>query len=248
MVYHSNEEDDSETIIIEEKEIDLDNQRNNDMYNKDNMDRNDDLEYDNLDIKNRISIQNQREFQKNPYRDQNEKSLTVDLFHQKNYNQNDVYAYWLNQQQKLRITPSTITDKRLNSLNSVNIIQFESILKITFFLVICTFLSYFSVAPNTLPLIEYNKVFKGNLLRIGKSFIWPVLLLSKIYISEYDLNSIISKFLFSSTVGYLSLYLIETAAATSVRLVILRYTCMCVCIHIYIHKVCSCICLCLMKV
>lgn len=223
MVYHSNEDDDSETIVIEEKEIDLDNayQRNNDdMYYKGNLNRKEGIdgrrESDNSNIRNSASLQ------KNPYRDQNEKSLTVDLFHQNNYNQKDLYEYWLHQQQKRLITPSTITDERINSLNSVNVIQFNSIVKVKFFIVICSFLSYFSVAPNTLPLIEYNKVFKDNLLRIGKSFIWPVLLLSKVYIPEYDFNSLVSKFLFSSTIGYISLYLIETVAATVVRLFVLR--------------------------
>lgn len=226
MVYHGNPEEESETIIIEEKEIDLDKeyQRNDDdVHYKDNANRKDrinNVNHNSID-ENSISLRNQIEFQKNPYRDQNEKSLTLDLFYQNN-NQKELYEYWLNQQQRLTTAPNTSTDERLDSLNSINIVQFDSILKVASFLVICSFLSYFSVAPNSLPLIEYNKVFKDNLLRVGKSFVWPVLLLSKVYISEYDINSVISKFLFSSTVGYLSLYVIETIAATAVRMVILR--------------------------
>ena len=121
------------------------------------------------------------------------------------------------------ITAATKAEIALKKLESTKNLEFSSVLKLTSVVLLCTFLSYISVSPRNLPLIEYNSAYKETLLRVLCSLLWPVLLIIKVKSEKDDINKIIGLFIKSFTFGYIGVVFLETVAVTIMRLVILRY-------------------------
>ena len=135
----------------------------------------------------------------------------------------ELYDSWVRYQSAQQMQPAvSTTDLALTQLDSAHVFHFSSVVRIVLIAVLSTFLSYVSVSPRSLPLVEYNKAYKETLVRVLCSFAWPSLLLSQLSAPTVTVNDVISKFTQSFSLGYLSIYFIELVAATVVRLVILR--------------------------
>lgn len=140
------------------------------------------------------------------------------------------------QQHPISISSAEIA---LKQLELSKFIEFHTVLKITSIILLCTYLSYISVTPRSLPLINYNSAHKESLLRVLILLIWPSLLLFKINGNELNINYSIGKFLQSLTFGYPSLVIIETIASTGMRLLVLRlvwYTILIILYLCYLHS------------
>lgn len=135
----------------------------------------------------------------------------------------ELYDSWVRYQSAQPVLPTvSTTDLALTQLDSAHEFRFSSVVRISFIAVLSTFLSYVSVSPRSLPLVDYNKAYKETVLRVLCSFAWPALLLSQLTAPTITVNDIVSKFTQSFSLGYLSICFCELIAATGVRLVILR--------------------------
>ena len=127
--------------------------------------------------------------------------------------------------QNIQKEPSSISsaETALKQLESTNFFEFSTILKITSLIVSCTFLSYISVSPRSLSLIDYNSAHKDSLLRVLISLIWPSILLYKINGNKRDINLSVGNLIQSLSLGYTSIVIAEIIASTAMRLLVLRY-------------------------
>ena len=157
------------------------------------------------------------------YEDQNN---NYDAWFQRQQNQNNndnrhnSYALQNIQQQPTSISSA---ESALIQLESSNFFEFSTILKITSIILSCTFLSYISVSPRSLSLVDYNSAHKDSLLRVLTSLIWPSILLYKINGNKHDINLSVGNVLQSLSVGYVSIIAIEIIASTAMRLLVLRF-------------------------
>lgn len=167
--------------------------------------------------------------QYNPVNENEKSNLALDFYNPNNeQRQKDMYDYWLQQQTNYQqsyqqLQPAIAsTNLALNQIESTRILEFHSVLKMTSILLLCTYLSYVSVSPRSLPLIEYNMAHKDNLLRVFSSLVWPSILLSRVAGNREDVNGVISQFMVSFSVGYFIVGAVEVVGATCMRLAILR--------------------------
>ena len=175
----------------------------------------------------------QRSIENIPYqselRDQNNidaNSQALSLYHTDDYQRNrDLYENWMYQQSLLAVQPPAVaaTELALTRLESTPILELQSVLQTASVVLVCAFLSYVSVSPRSLPLIEYNKAYKDGLLRVFCSLIWPSVLLSQLSSSTININDIIGNFMNSFTWGYSSLVALELMAVTAMRMIVLGY-------------------------
>ena len=150
--------------------------------------------------------------------------LSLDLYYSAdNRRQRELHDNWAQYQSWQAVQPAVAaTDLALKKLDSTHMLEFRSVLKVTGVVLLCTFLSYVSVRPRSLPLVEYNKAYKDTLLRVFCSLVWPAVLLSQLSSSTIRIDDVIGKFVHSFSFGYLSVLFLETAAVTGMRLLILR--------------------------
>jgi hypothetical protein len=78
------------------------------------------------------------------------------------------------------------------------------------------------LTPRMLPLSEYNMAYKDTVLRVLSSFLWPTFVVTQLYSNDMNINSVIGILFNTFFVGYSIVSFFETAAATAVRLVVLR--------------------------
>lgn len=151
-------------------------------------------------------------------------ALALDLYSpDEEQRKRELYDTWVRYQSSQTLQPAvSTTDLALTQLDSAHEFHFSSVVRISLIAVLSTFLSYVSVSPRSLPLVEYNKAYKETLFRVLCSYAWPALLISQLSAPTVTVNDVISKFTQSFSLGYLSIYAIELMAATGVRLVILR--------------------------
>jgi hypothetical protein len=150
--------------------------------------------------------------------------LSLDLYHSDdNRRQRELYDNWVQYQSWQAMQPAVAaTDLALSKLDSTHMLGFRSVLKVTGVVLLCTFLSYNSVCPRSLPLVEYNKAYKDTLLRVFCSLVWPAVVLSQLSSTTIRIDDVIGKFIHSFSFGYLSVLLTETVAVTGMRLLIMR--------------------------
>jgi hypothetical protein len=154
----------------------------------------------------------------------NGNSQALSLYHTDEYQRSrDLYESWMYQQSMLTVQPAavTATDLALTRLEATHTLELHSVLQAASVVVICAFLSYISVSPRSLPLIEYNKAYKDGLLRVFCSLIWPSLILSQLSSSTININHTIGNFMKSFTFGYSSLVGIELMVVTAMRMIVL---------------------------
>lgn len=102
-------------------------------------------------------------------------------------------------------------------------VAFKSVVKLSVFFVASSVLSYLSVVPSSLPLLDYNLEYKNTLLRVFGSALWPVVLLALIYRPEdANINAVVDQFVRSVFLDYPLLCLVEVLAVTIIRLGVLR--------------------------
>lgn len=156
----------------------------------------------------------------------NANSQALSLYHTDEYQRSrDLYESWMYQQSMLAVQPAavTATDFALTRLEATHTLELHSVLQAASVVIICAFLSYVSVSPRSLPLVEYNKAYKDGLLRVFCSLIWPSMILSQLSSSTLNINHTIGNFMKSFTVGYSSLVAIELMVVTSMRMIVLGY-------------------------
>lgn len=156
----------------------------------------------------------------------NGNSQALSLYHTDEYQRSrDLYESWMYQQSMLTVQPAavTATDLALTRLEATHTLELHSVLQAASVVIICAYLSYVSVSPRSLPLIEYNKAYKDGLLRVFCSLIWPSLILSQLSSSTLNINHTIRNFMKSFTLGYSSLVGVELMVATAMRMIVLGY-------------------------
>ena len=156
----------------------------------------------------------------------NANSQALSLYHTDEYQRSrDLYETWMYQQSMLAVQPAavTATDLALTRLEATHTLELHSVLQTASVVIICAFLSYVSVSPRSLPLIEYNKAYKDGLLRVFCSLIWPSVILSQLSSSTLNINHTIGNFMKSFIVGYSSLVSIELMVVTAMRMIVLGY-------------------------
>lgn len=154
----------------------------------------------------------------------------LSLYHTDEYQRSrDLYESWMYQQSMLTVQPAaaaaavTATDLALTRLEATHTLELHSVLQAASVVIICAFLSYVSVSPRSLPLIEYNKAYKDGLLRVFCSLIWPSLILSQLSSTTLNINHTIGNFMKSFTLGYSSLVGVELMVVTAMRMIVLGY-------------------------
>lgn len=116
-----------------------------------------------------------------------------------------------------------VDDDTLREFDPNNYLASDTVLKVSGLIVLGTVLSYISVCPRTLPLIEYNSEYKASLLRITSATTWPCILLAIVYRGkDANINRVIDTFTTSIIIGYPILCIIEAILATVIRLIIIR--------------------------
>lgn len=114
---------------------------------------------------------------------------------------------------------------KLKPYDSNKYIQFNSVVKLIFFCVAACVVSYLSVTPRSLPVVEYNLEYKSALLRVFASTLWPILVIALIFRSDdVNINLVVQRFISSVFIGYPLLCMIELVIGTFIRLLILRIT------------------------
>lgn len=100
-------------------------------------------------------------------------------------------------------------------------ITFDSIQKMSFWMLGICVMSYCAVSPRTLAKVEYNKIFKQNVQLVLLSFAVPfVSCLLTLDMKQNDVNSLISTFYASLTLGYTAAFLLEVVVTTIIRLAV----------------------------
>lgn len=153
-------------------------------------------------------------------------SHALSLYHTDEYQRNrDLYESWKYQQSLVAVQPTAVaaTELALTQLESAPMLELQSVLQAASVVIICAFLSYVSVSPRSLPLIEYNKAYKDGLLRVFCSLIWPSIILSQLSSSTVNINDIIGNFMKSFSLGYPSLVALELVVVTALRMIVLGY-------------------------
>ena len=170
------------------------------------------------------SIENVPFWDPNRIENDGNQQLSLDLYYSDdNRRQRELYDNWLQYQSWQAVQPAVATtDLALSKLDSTHMLGFRSVLKVTGVVLLCTFLSYNSVSPRSLPLVEYNKAYKDTLLRVFCSLIWPAVILSQLSSSTITIDDVIGKFIQAFSFGYLSVLLTETVAVTGMRLLVMR--------------------------
>jgi len=116
-----------------------------------------------------------------------------------------------------------VDDDTLREFDPNNYLASDTVLKVSGLIVLGTVLSYISVSPRTLPLVEYNGEYKASLLRITSAAVWPCVLLAIVYRGkDANINRVIDTFTTSIIVGYPILCIIEAVLATLIRLIIMK--------------------------
>ena len=157
-------------------------------------------------------------------------SHALSLYHTDEYQRNrDLYESWKYQQSLVAVQPTEVaaTELALTQLESAPMLELQSVLQAASVVIVCAFLSYVSVSPRSLPLIEYNKAYKDGLLRVFCSLIWPSIILSQLSSPAVNINDIIGNFMKSFSLGYSSLVALELMVVTAMRMIVLGYVCFC---------------------
>ena len=153
-------------------------------------------------------------------------SHALSLYHTDEYQRNrDLYESWVYQQSLVAVQPTAVaaTELALTQLESAPMLELQSVLQAASVVIICAFLSYVSVSPRSLPLIEYNEAYKDGLLRVFCSLVWPTIILSQLSCPTVNINDIIGNFMKSLSLGYSSLVALEFMVVTAMRMIVLRY-------------------------
>lgn len=116
-----------------------------------------------------------------------------------------------------------VDDDAIREFDPNNYLASDTVLKVSGLIILGTFLSYMSVSPRTLPLVEYNSEYKASLLRITSAAVWPCVLLAIVYRGkDANINRVIDTLTTSIIVGYPVLCIIEAILATLIRLIIIK--------------------------
>ena len=225
MVYDSLITENENTQYLENEN---NNNKNNNIisnYNINNHDNNNDNMNDDMRQSDTSNLALDFYNPNNPNNEQRQREL-YDYYLEKLKYRNNLHNDHQNehlQQQQQQATSSSMasTNLAITQLESAKIISFPSVLKLTSVLLLCTYVSYVSVSPHTLPLILYNQAHKDNLLRVFSSLVWPSLLLSHVG-GRDDGNKVIQVFISAFSVGYILIAMVEVIAATGMRLAVLR--------------------------
>jgi hypothetical protein len=103
------------------------------------------------------------------------------------------------------------------------IVTIASFVKLSIMAAIVSAAAYLSVSPRHLGVEEYNAQYKANLLRVAMSYIWPLLLLARVFrFRDADINLVVGTLFKSFVLYYPLVCLIEKVLATFVRLAIIR--------------------------
>ena len=100
-------------------------------------------------------------------------------------------------------------------------LSFDSCQKLVFAGMCVMVLSYCAVSPRTASAMIYNKLFKQNLQIVALIVVAPILTLMSVFdAASNDINSIVSTFYNSCTMGYCFTFLLEIGLATVLRLIV----------------------------
>eukprot|EP00547_Thalassionema_nitzschioides_P005160 CAMPEP_0194217836 /NCGR_PEP_ID=MMETSP0156-20130528/22354_1 /TAXON_ID=33649 /ORGANISM="Thalassionema nitzschioides, Strain L26-B" /LENGTH=935 /DNA_ID=CAMNT_0038946981 /DNA_START=15 /DNA_END=2819 /DNA_ORIENTATION=+ len=97
--------------------------------------------------------------------------------------------------------------------------SFDSIQKSCILFASVTMLAYCAVSPHNLPLADYNRLFYENLQILALVFVCPLIIFMLVCdVRENDVNSVMTSFYSSFTVGYTLSFGLEILCTTLIRL------------------------------
>lgn len=122
----------------------------------------------------------------------------------------------LHQQQQAAVSYSDVPVTLAEATSQLN---FDSIQKSCILFASIAMLAYYAVSPHNLPLADYNRLFYENLQILALVFVCPLIIFMLVCDArENDVNSVVTAFYSSFTVGYTLSFLMELLCTTLIRL------------------------------